>query len=651
MIYKKYILVVDDNEVNRKILYRILSDTYNILQASNGKEALDVIEKYGENISLILLDLLMPVMDGYHFIERQQQIPLLKSIPVMITTQKDSDKDEIEALSKGAADFLTKPYNAALIKHRVANIIKLRETAAFVNVVEHDGLTGLYNKEAFYERVSQKLAHRDIKDEYDIICMDIENFKLVNDMFGEKEGDKLLCYVANAIKTTINPVNGIAARITGDIFVILLPRIFGHEQEFVSAIQKQLPEYTSKFNVIIRFGVYQIIDEDIPVRAMCDRAKLASHTIKGIYDQYYIYYDDKLRNTLLDEQEITGLMQEALNQGQFTVYFQPKCCLESEKIIGAEALVRWHHPQKGFLSPADFIPLFEKNGFITTLDLYVLEKTCQELRKWIDAGYNVVPISVNISRVDIYNPQLPEIISDIVNKYNLDTKYLHIEITESAYTENAKQLIDMVTSMKARGFVVEMDDFGSGYSSLNMLSDVPVDTLKLDMRFLRGNNSKNKSEDILDFIVNLAERLKLSVIAEGIETQIDLNFLRSIGCEFGQGYYFSKPLPSEDFEKLIKNIDKTDIHISKKDISHNMKYEEYLHYYELRSLINHIPGGIFKCKADVCGKIEFASDNLFDIIGYTRQEFEELFDNVFENLIYEEDRENSQGDRTTNCIQ
>ncbi|MEG1994168.1 MAG: response regulator, partial [Oscillospiraceae bacterium] len=150
MIYKKYILVVDDNEVNRKILYRILSDTYNILQASNGKEALDVIEKYGENISLILLDLLMPVMDGYHFIERQQQIPLLKSIPVMITTQKDSDKDEIEALSKGAADFLTKPYNAALIKHRVANIIKLRETAAFVNVVEHDGLTGLYNKEAFY---------------------------------------------------------------------------------------------------------------------------------------------------------------------------------------------------------------------------------------------------------------------------------------------------------------------------------------------------------------------------------------------------------------------------------------------------------------------------------------------------------------------
>ncbi|MEG1994075.1 MAG: EAL domain-containing protein, partial [Oscillospiraceae bacterium] len=283
--------------------------------------------------------------------------------------------------------------------------------------------------------------------------------------------------------------------------------------------------------------------------------------------------------------------------------------------------------------------------------LYVLEKTCQELRKWIDAGYNVVPISVNISRVDIYNPQLPEIISDIVNKYNLDTKYLHIEITESAYTENAKQLIDMVTSMKARGFVVEMDDFGSGYSSLNMLSDVPVDTLKLDMRFLRGNNSKNKSEDILDFIVNLAERLKLSVIAEGIETQIDLNFLRSIGCEFGQGYYFSKPLPSEDFEKLIKNIDKTDIHISKKDISHNMKYEEYLHYYELRSLINHIPGGIFKCKADVCGKIEFASDNLFDIIGYTRQEFEELFDNVFENLIYEEDRENSQGDRTTNCIQ
>lgn len=559
MTYKKYILVINNNEDNRNILCRILGDSYNILKASNEEEALKMLERYGECISLILLDLVMLVLNGYEFLKVQQHIPVLKSIPVIITTQKYSDKDEIEALSKGAADFFTIPYNDLIIKHRVANIIKLRETAAFANVVEHDALTGLYNKEAFYERVSQILSRRDPKDKFDIICMDIENFKLVNDMFGENQGNQLLCYMAKVIKHIIEPINGICSRISGDIFAIFIPRIFGKEQQFVDSIQKYIYQYTTKFNIIIRFGIYQIYDyEDISVRAMCDRAKLACQTIKGMYDRYYVYYDEKLRNELLAQQEITGIMEEALNDGQFQVYFQPKCCLNTEKIVGAEALIRWKHPLKGFLHPAEFIPLFEKNGFITTLDLFVLEKSCQSLRKWIDQGYNAVPISVNISRVDIFNPNLPDIISGIVKKYNLETKYLHFEITETAYTENPRQLIDMVITLKLKGFIVEMDDFGSGYSSLNMLSDVPVDTLKLDMRFLKGNNSKDRSEDILDSIVHLAQKLNLSVIAEGIETKEDLDFLKSIGCKYGQGYYFSKPLPIDEFENIIKNIKEND---------------------------------------------------------------------------------------------
>ena len=551
---KRYVLVVDDNLVNRCLLSKILSDTYVVLEAENGRVALDILEKYGDSISVILLDLVMPVMNGYEFLEKQQSIPVLKSIPVIITTQKDTDSDEIEALSKGASDFLTKPYNATIIKHRVANIIKIRETAAFVKVVEHDALTGLYNKEAFYERVGQVLANKSSEDKFDIICIDVENFKLFNDMFGEEEGDKFLCKISDAIKSNLTDCQALASRITGDIFVVLIPSGDGQEKEFVKAVQEHIQGYTSKFNVILRFGIYEIVDEDVSVRAMCDRAKLASQTIKGIYDRYYVYYDDEIRNTLMHQQELTGSMAEALNNEQFKVFYQPKFSLDKEELIGGEALIRWQHPEKGFMPPDEFIPLFEKNGFITSIDLYVFETTCRLVSKWQKLGYRIVPISVNISRVDIYNNDLPSILNKIVQKYDVDRKYIHLEITETAYTDNPRQLIDAVRTFKDNGFVLEMDDFGSGYSSLNMLSDVPVDMLKLDMKFLQSDSDKNK--DILNFIVGLAEKLNLSVIAEGIETKVELNFLRKIGCKYGQGYYFSKPLPIEEFEKIIEKFSK-----------------------------------------------------------------------------------------------
>ena len=551
---KRYVLVVDDNLVNRCLLSKILSDTYVVLEAENGRVALDILEKYGDSISIILLDLVMPVMNGYEFLEKQQSIPVLKSIPVIITTQKDTDSDEIEALSKGASDFLTKPYNATIIKHRVANIIKIRETAAFVKVVEHDALTGLYNKEAFYERVGQILGSKSSEDKFDIICIDVENFKLFNDMFGEEEGDKFLCKISDAIKSNLTDCQALASRITGDIFVVLIPSGDGQEKEFVKAVQEHIQGYTSKFNVILRFGIYEIVDEDVSVRAMCDRAKLASQTIKGIYDRYYVYYDDEIRNTLMHQQELTGSMAEALNNDQFKVFYQPKFSLDKEELIGGEALIRWQHPDKGFMPPDEFIPLFEKNGFITSIDLYVFETTCKLVSKWQKLGYRIVPISVNISRVDIYNNDLPSILNRIIEKYDIDRKYIHLEITETAYTDNPRQLIDAVKTFKDNGFVLEMDDFGSGYSSLNMLSDVPVDMLKLDMKFLQSDSDKNK--DILNFIVGLAEKLNLSVIAEGIETKVELNFLRKIGCKYGQGYYFSKPLPIEEFEKIIEKFSK-----------------------------------------------------------------------------------------------
>ncbi|WP_455717695.1 EAL domain-containing protein, partial [Anaerosporobacter sp.] len=233
------------------------------------------------------------------------------------------------------------------------------------------------------------------------------------------------------------------------------------------------------------------------------------------------------------------------------VYYQPKFDLSTECVIGAEALVRWKHPQYGFLSPAEFIPIFEKNGFISELDYYVWDCVCQKLDSWIETGHQLMPISVNVSRVDLYNPKLPELLFGLIMKYNIPIQYLHLEITESAYTDNAKRMIDIVNQIRQIGFVIEMDDFGTGYSSLNMLSDLPIEILKLDMSFLKNNVGRSSGRSVIQFVINLAKWLGLFVVAEGVETQEQAIFLKNMGCDYAQGYYYSKPIEDADFEKLL----------------------------------------------------------------------------------------------------
>ncbi|MEG2915656.1 MAG: EAL domain-containing protein, partial [Oscillospiraceae bacterium] len=628
----------DDNKINRTILCKMLENDYNIIQAENGKDVISILEEKGRNISVILLDIIMPQMDGYEVMEEVKKNPRFTNIPIIVTTQKEGIEDEIKCLSKGAVDFLTKPYNPLIIKHRIKNTIEMIETAAFANVVQYDILTGLYNKESFYEK-----AHTMIKaneQPYNIICLDIENFKLVNDMYGEKQGDDLLCFIADLIKDVMVKTSGIAARITGDIFVCIIPKGYVNKDKTLKECFTALKEYPLNFNISPRIGVYEVEDVEIPVRLMCDRARLAAQSIKGKYGTLVAFYDKNIRNKMLLEQEITNEMKDGIIEEQFQVYFQSKCCLKNKQLVGAEALVRWIHPTKGFMSPADFIPLFEKNGFITELDMYVWEKTCMAIRRWIDLGYEIVPISVNVSRVDIYNPKLPQILCDLIKKYSLKTEMLHLEITETAYTENPSQLIAVISLLREKGFYIEMDDFGSGYSSLNMLNEVAVDTIKLDMRFLQSNNKQNHSEDIIDFIIKLAKRLNLSVIAEGIETEIDLKFLEYMGCQYGQGYLFSKPITQDLFEKTMLNKSSKKFGSNTSEQKRNcILSNTNLHYHELISLLDHMPGGVIKYRADEGGHFFFATDSLYHMTGYTREEFKEKFNDQFENFVYKDDRE------------
>lgn len=549
----KTILVVEDQEVNREILCQILAQEYEVLQAENGQAALDMLRQHGGDVALILLDIVMPVMDGYTFLSIVKADPALSPIPVIVTTQSDGDADEVAALSHGATDFVAKPYKPQIILHRVASLINLsslQKTAAMVSLFQTDRLTGLFSKEYFYQRIRETLAHNPGR-EFDLICSNIENFKLINDAFGTQAADKLLCRFAEMLQNRIQG-RGICGRLNADRFACLVER---HREYTDKLFQEDLERINAMLeikNIVVRWGIYPVAENPAPVEQMCDRALLTAESIKGKYGAYYAVYDDALRRQLQRRQQITDCMEAALVEKQFHIYLQPKYRVRDGALIGAEALVRWSHPEWGLQPPSEFIPLFEKNGFISKLDRYVWDAACALLRQWEDRGIPPLPISVNVSRADIFHADLTEVLLEIVTRHGVLPERLHLEITESAYAEALDRIIETTSCLRSLGFVIEMDDFGSGYSSLNMLSKLPVDILKLDMRFLQTEIEKSGNKGIIQFIMQLAHYMKLGVVAEGVETEEQLSHLRAINCDCVQGYYFARPMPVAEFEALME---------------------------------------------------------------------------------------------------
>ena len=549
MQLKKQILVVEDNALNREMLQVILSEQYSVLEAENGQEALCLLRQRGsEDVALILLDIMMPVMNGLTFLDRIKEDEKLSLIPVIVMTQNEGEVDEVTALAHGATDFVPKPYRPQVILHRVASIINLRETAAMVNLFRYDKLTGLYSKEFFFQQVRRRLQENPDK-EYCIVCSNIENFKLYNDAFGAAAGDRMLKAIADIMREAIG-VSGICGRFAADRFLCL--QEIERERKDRKYYESSKLDLSSVIkNLVMRWGIYEIVDRSVSVEQMCDRAQLAADSIRGQYNRSFAVYDDALRGKLLREQAITEAMETALRERQFKVYLQPKYCLHDDELAGAEALVRWIHPEWGFMSPGEFIPLFEKNGFITQLDRYIWEEVCKLLRDWREKGYAPLPVSVNVSRADVYQADLVETLQAIVGRYGVEPSQLHLELTESAYTENPAQILDAVAKLRQQGFIIEMDDFGSGYSSLNMLNQMKLDILKLDMKFIQNETAKPAEQGILRFIVSLARWLNLSVVAEGVETREQLERLREIGCDYVQGYFFARPMPGAEFEALL----------------------------------------------------------------------------------------------------
>ncbi len=544
MSKQKQVLVVDDNIINRRILSSILHSEYQILEAADGLEALNILREKQDKIALILLDIMMPVMDGYGFLTAKKGLGDLDNIPVIVTTQQDADDDEIRALSSGANDFVTKPYKPKVIRHRVNNLISLREKSQMVKQLREDSLTGVFNKDYFFNHALELMQEQPEKH-FHILCCDIEHFKLINEVFGSETGDQILCLLAECLQDFAGE-GGICGRLQADVFTCCLEARDYEESQF-QAIVDQMNAMSLQSKIVVKFGIYTLEEADLSINAMCDRAMLTVKSIKGKYGSLFALYDDKMRQALMQNQFIVDNMEQGLTQHEFVVYFQPKHHLVSGAIMGAEALVRWKHPDRGLIPPNHFIPVFETNGFISKLDAYVWETTCQHIRLWMDSGLPVVPVSVNVSRADLYNDGLPSLLQSFLDRYELPPDYLHLEITESAYTQDSKQIVSMVSQLKDLGFMVEMDDFGTGYSSLNTLSELPFDILKLDMRFLDGNQDSQKSDNILRYVMSLASCMNVKVVAEGVETQAQLEKLRAMGCDYAQGYFFARPMPNDEF--------------------------------------------------------------------------------------------------------
>ena len=418
---------------------------------------------------------------------------------------------------------------------------------------EYDELTGIYNKRTFLNRTLEELnANPDTT--YLLVRIDIERFKVVNDLFGTENGDLVLRKVSNLLEEIIINI-GIFGRVSADRFACCFPEGAIEIPELHRRLFAPLQDLLLDYPLVLKMGIYRVTDRTPHIEQMCDRAQLALQTVKGNYARHWAYYDDNMRDTLIQEQEILRDMDVALEQKQFAVYFQPIFSAATGKPKSAEALVRWIHPEKGMLSPGIFIPIFEHNGFITKLDAYVWETVCAFLSRCMERREKVVPISVNISRLNFYSEKLCDRLIETVEKYRVPPSLIRIEITESAYTDNPKQLLDAMKRLQEYGFSIMMDDFGSGYSSLNMLKDIPIDILKIDMKFLSDLQTNVRAGSVMNNVVRMAKWLEMNVVAEGVETREQVDFLRSIGCDMLQGYFFSRPIPQKEYVKLINSYE------------------------------------------------------------------------------------------------
>ncbi len=412
----------------------------------------------------------------------------------------------------------------------------------------HDYLTDIYNRQRFFERVGELLAQEPDAQRV-IVCIDVKDFKIINDLFGEETGNRVLKRIAGLMRRDASD-DTVYCRLEADRFAMCMREENFHEGDYTDYLEElKKIVHNSVYRMHVHVGVYHIVDPSMSVSVMCDKAFVAIRRIKESYQQIVSYYSENMGYSVQREKVMVGEFDRAIAAGEFQMYLQPQVSVDGHSILGAEALVRWDHPVRGMISPAEFIPVFEKSGYISRLDSYVWELACIQLRDWKNRGREDLHISVNISPKDFYFVDIYETFTSLVTRYGIQPANLKLEITETALMEELSKQMGLLGRLRDFGFQVEIDDFGSGYSSLNTLQDIEVDVLKLDMGFLRKTSHEERSRTIMNAVINMSKNLGLTVVTEGVETIDQVNYLTAAGCDIFQGYYFSKPVPVKDFEQ------------------------------------------------------------------------------------------------------
>lgn len=551
---KRLILIADDEPINRSILGHMLEEQYEIIFAEDGREALVMMKENREILSLVLLDLIMPGFGGMEVLSEMKADPEISHLPVIVVSA--DLESEADSLHAGALDFIPKPFpQHDVIMARVLRTIELSENRDIISSTERDSLTGLYNREFFFRYAEQYDNHHP-DTEMDAIVVDVNHFRMINERFGQAYGDEVLRRIGEKVREMVRDTGGIVARRGADTFMVYCPHGKDYQAILDSAsigLSGDEEGELKNSRVRLRMGVYAKVDKEIEIERRFSRAKMAADKVRDSFTRNIGLYNRRLHDKEIRDEQKIDAFPAAIREEQFQIYYQPKYDIRPgiPVMTGAEALVRWTHPEMGMIPPGEFIPLFEENGLIRTLDNYVWRHAAAQVRKWKDRFDFSVPVSVNVSRVDMYDNDLIDTFTALLEEFGLTAGDLHLEITESAYTQDSEQMIETVNRLRALGFHVEMDDFGTGYSSLNMISNLPIDALKLDMQFVRSAFRQGGSTRMIEVIIDIADYLGVPVIAEGVETHEQLEKLKEMGCDMVQGYYFSKPVPADEYERFV----------------------------------------------------------------------------------------------------
>ncbi len=546
---RRKLLVIEDERINRMILGNMLREAYDVVFAETGAQALEILSDQFRTFSLVLLDLNLPDMYGVEILRRIKADAVTAVLPFIVMTA--DQEAEVQCLNLGATDFIAKPYpKPEVVLARILRTIELFEGRDILRWTERDQLTGLYNPEFFFRYASQFDArHPDVPT--DALLLDVNRFHMLNERYGKAFGDEALRRIADKLQQALHGAGGIVCRKSADTFLAYCP----HRSDYGDLLKLINDGIEEDFHAHVRMGVYPNADRELDMERRFARAKQAADKVKTSFSGAVGVYDAALYDRESFSEQLLEDFAAAIRGEQFTVYYQPKFDVRSEmpRLCSAEALVRWNHPRLGMVSPGVFIPLFEENGLIRDLDSYIWGKAARQMRSWKERFDRMIPVSVNVSRIDLSDPLLPKLLEKVVDEAGVSRGDFLLEITESAYTEDAEQIVRVAKALRESGFRLEMDDFGTGYSSLNMITTLPIDTLKLDMQFVRTAFSDRKDMRLIEAVVSLARSLGLTTVAEGVETEEQLKALKALGCDIVQGYYFSKPLPAEEFESFFKH--------------------------------------------------------------------------------------------------